>query len=549
MAEAKLIVTAETDEAQKALQGLRQEAQETSKEFKSLSSELGPGAGKAFGQLEGSVGGLAQAMGASSGQARVLTQSMKTITGAASGATMALGVAGVAVAALTAAVMASKRAHDDWQRSIIEGHQRVVQILEMSRSASRMLYETQVAGATEAEAAELRRQRVETIAREQALRGSRDREGALRQLDALYQGQQSIIQQLNAARRDGDRQAIAQLERRLALSRQASDDLRELIALIGEERREVERLKTAYEEVAEAAKLRNALAEQALRDLRRNNQAAKEAAELAERRSRAGNAAAEAARREREEAQRLLEIFREQEAAKASQFGLELKLAEEEAVRVASALEQAGKLKEGSVAEAEERAAREQEILEELKAKETEVATARLREIQRMLDERKAKEVQAMREMLAEQQKIEAQREALAKSAADRVAGALVSLGERGLKETLKSVGGSLQAEGAQRGLQGLALQILGNPQGAALMGVGAGMVAAGTAMRAAGGGGSGSPGSSGATPVAPGGSTQTNINETTTINNNVMIGDPREWNRDVRRADQQGQRLGIRGN
>ena len=585
----EIVITAETGQAQQGLEGLRGSTRGASEEIANL-GKIAPGAGKNLNVIESAAGGVAQSLGVSSQSARVLTSSFKTLTGSISPMNLALGAGGVALTAISAAVMDAKRRHDEWIQSVIEGHRRVADYTAALADMSRRGFDAAIAGATEAEAAELRLARARTLAAEQSIGSIEDvndaHQRAQAQFEALAAGEASLRAQLVALQNDGERanrREIAAIQRRIDVNAVAQQDTVELISLLGDLRRERDRnTESASKLAAEEEKLAAALRAQAI--------ALSSAAKEEERRQRAREAAIARAReleeRERALTAAFLDQVRGQQSAMTELEAIRVRFLSEEERRQELLRDLGVENFEAAVDLERELVAIRAQLASETNAFERRRLLERIEnlyeysEIQREIWAAEEAENQERLDILAQQElehqtklKMMAEDAAAAEAAriaerqqmwedymnstlsmaqgmTNRLVGVYVQSTRKEARERRRALGSSMMAEGLSN--------IISAPIRALLMGPQAGVTSAGTgaaqlafgkslggSLGASGGGGGGAP----AVSAPQTQQIQNNVNETSTVNYNIgMVGDPREFSLRQRQADQRGQRIGQRG-
>jgi hypothetical protein len=536
MSEATLRVTANTQEAEQALQNLRKETADTAKEFKGLDKELGRGAGKSLGQVEQSLGGVAGALGLSSQQTRVLTQSFKTATSAASTATVALGGIGVALAAVSAIVVATKNHYEELSRAAIAAMEAQTRYILQLSDAQHRAHQLLMSTASAEEQLLLRRNEIERLGGELRLENARDTDALRAQainlaaretsaIENIHRMEQELLNARGAQARQLERN-IAREQETLRLNRERQRQVGQLLVLLREENDLMERgweIMHAYRDLLFGLN----------RTMEDNNNIRQRGIRL---RLEEVDATDQLLLKIKEENELIAELNRlkreSQNEAVAEEKAAEDAMLEEKAEsRLSWMLEMGNR-------EAE---LKEQQLQEELD-RELELATKRKDELERI--ERESAERRA-----AIQKSLQQEVDSFTTSSLRSMVGVYAGASKEQAKARRQALGDGLMAEGLSNVISAPVRFWTQGPQAAAISAsTGAAQVAFGKALggtlghRGSGGGGE-SPSTN-----APSEAQQTNITETNNVTNNILVGDPREWNRDSRRANRQGERLGMRG-
>jgi len=578
MAEAKVKFTADTQQAEQALNSLKTTSA-------NLSKELGEGAGKSLGQLEGGIKGVASAAGLSAPAVQGLGIAFKALTGAINPATLAISAIALAVTGITWALkrqeqntIAATDAQNRYEESISKSETTL-------RSFARLMM-------TDAErAADDYGRALEIMARRGL--GSFDDIGAAQ--NALAADTARLVEarrqaEIEIADASSRRAASLRLEMRRISAAISQNE--EAARALGRERQARERNKEAIDAEYRALQRLNQSRDDELKILRSRNEAAKreraqrEEDERAQQRAlRASEAAARAAEILRQQEEKLTKALGDQANARraleaanrdASERAFEAirrTLGDEEQAQALRArliregvdlevdarqwlAEQAIRIGRASSDEERARLQADYDRRLELFNLENSLAEEKRRNEERLAQEaqdaqdrqnakRKQAQIDLHNQLLEDRRKYEQKVLALTMRYGTQGASIIRDLAENGWKAAVSSTGEALYAEGIQRGLQGLAMSILGQPGGPAMIGVGAAMTAAGAGMIGAGGRGRA------AAPSAPttAQTQQQTMNQQTTYNYNIgMVGDPREFSRQVETAGTIASRQGQRG-
>jgi hypothetical protein len=513
---AQLTLEAKTDGAVQGLRSARQEVQELSRasdeaagstermsqSFRGL-KRTAPDAGAGMSMIEQGATGAARAFGLSASQARILQIAIRTLSGALGPVTIALGVLATAIA-----VVQRRKEQAEERARLLEESQ--LAAADAAREHARQLAEEQEQlERTEQAFFDLRLQVLDYIDAEEALATRQRRIAQLSEelgearIETMEDAREAL-DRLTDAHADESRRLDEVRADREALNRVLETD----IDLRREDRMRIEIGITALIREEQAIQASIAAREQQIATLRRMVPLLRTVTEVTEESTVARRARTRAIRDETDATEALLAKIKEEAELVAAAEQLK---ADNRAFHAQESKQLLLDQVEEELRLLQEAADAEFELRTDLKLKREDLEREEMRERDRLRQEDLQREEDAQR-----------QRERMAVAAADRLASALTTLANRSFRDAVGAIGGQLQAEGIQRTLQGLALSALGNPQGPALAGIGAGMTTAGTAMRAAAGGGGGSAVAAGT--VSPS-SSGTVVNQNADVNVNVQEG------------------------